>query len=213
MKKFKDGSIRWQSWDYAWNAVYFVTICTKDRIRYFGEIVDEKIILSETGEIAQSMWYEIPKHSPVAQLGAFVVMPDHVHGILILNNPKYLIEWGIDNDEVDHNYNNNLNEGNRDDDYEFKCATIKYDNDLHFHHQRNQFTIGESIGKNRFQNIGKNTVSSIIGSYKSAVTKHANRKGLENGWQPLFYERIIKNHSAYHRITKYINDNPKKWKG
>ncbi|HRG22668.1 MAG TPA: hypothetical protein PLQ57_16625, partial [Saprospiraceae bacterium] len=182
-------------------------------IRYFGEIVDEKIILSETGEIAQSMWYEIPKHSPVAQLGAFVVMPDHVHGILILNNPKYLIEWGIDNDEVDHNYNNNLNEGNRDDDYEFKCATIKYDNDLHFHHQRNQFTIGESIGKNRFQNIGKNTVSSIIGSYKSAVTKHANRKGLENGWQPLFYERIIKNHSAYHRITKYINDNPKKWKG
>ena len=190
-----------------------IATCTKELIRYFGEIVDEKIILSETGEIAQSMWYEIPKHSPVAQLGAFVVMPDHVHGILILNNPKYLIEWGIDNDEVDHNYNNNLNEGNRDDDYEFKCATIKYDNDLHFHHQRNQFTIGESIGKNRFQNIGKNTVSSIIGSYKSAVTKHANRKGLENGWQPLFYERIIKNHSAYHRITKYINDNPKKWKG
>ncbi|HMS97697.1 MAG TPA: hypothetical protein PKA12_03085, partial [Saprospiraceae bacterium] len=107
------------SYNHAINRVVIAT-CTKELIRYFGEIVDEKIILSETGEIAQSMWYEIPKHSPVAQLGAFVVMPDHVHGILILNNPKYLIEWGIDNDEVDHNYNNNLNEGNRDDDYEFK---------------------------------------------------------------------------------------------
>ena len=161
-----------------------IATCTKARMCCFGDIVDGKMILSETGEIAQSMWYEIPKNSSAAQLGAFVVMPDHVHGILIINNPKYIIEWGIEKD--DHNDNNN----------------------------REKNVNGQNVnGKNRFQNISENTVSSIIGSYKSAITKHANRKGLENGWQPQFYERIIKNHSAYHRITKYINDNPKKWKG
>ncbi len=205
-------------------------------MQYFGDIVDGKMILSETGEIAHSMWYEIPKHSPVAQLGAFVVMPDHVHGILIINNPKYLIEWGIEEDDLNVNHNRKKNadgenadgrnadgrnaDGRNADGQNADGQNADGQNaggghtlHLHFHHQRNQFTIGECIGKNRYQNIGKNTVSSIIGSYKSAVTKHANRQGLENGWQPLFYERIIKNYTAYNIITQYIINNPKKWKG
>jgi hypothetical protein len=82
-------------------------------MRCFGDIVNGKMILSETGEIAQSMWYEIPKHSPVAQLGAFVVMPDHVHGILIINNPKYLIEWGIEEDDLNVNHNRKKNADGR----------------------------------------------------------------------------------------------------
>ena len=185
-------------------------------MQYFGDIVNGKMILSETGEIAQSMWYEIPKHSPVAQLGAFVVMPDHVHGILIINNPKYLIEWGIEEDDLNVNHNRKKNADGENADgqnADGQNAGGGHTLHLHFHHQRNQFTIGECIGKNRYQNIGKNTVSSIIGSYKSAVTKHANRQGLENGWQPLFYERIIKNYTAYNIITQYIINNPKKWKG
>lgn len=66
-------------------------------------------------------------------------------------------------------------------------------------------------GKTRFQNIGKNTVSSVIGSYKSAVTKYANRYGYPNGWQRLFHEHIIRNDQEYQRIANYIIANPKNW--
>ncbi|MCB9043239.1 MAG: hypothetical protein R2798_11135 [Chitinophagales bacterium] len=55
------------------------------------------------------------------------------------------------------------------------------------------------------------TVSTIIRSYKSAVTKHANRLGFPNGWQSRFYDRIIRNSIEYQRITHYINYNPANW--
>ena len=63
----------------------------------------------------------------------------------------------------------------------------------------------------RAPNQGNNTVSSIIGSYKAAVTKHARRLGLEFEWQTRFYDRIIRNDRAYRRIQQYIIDNPKNW--
>ena len=56
-----------------------------------------------------------------------------------------------------------------------------------------------------------NSVSTIIRSYKSAVTKHANRLGLENGWQPRFHDHIIRNDVEYQRIANYINNNPAQW--
>lgn len=69
-----------------------------------------------------------------------------------------------------------------------------------------------TIGQQRFQNQGKNSVSSIIGSYKSAVTKHANRLGLVFRWQARFYEHIIRSAEEYQRIKNYIANNPAKWK-
>jgi REP element-mobilizing transposase RayT len=106
------------------------------------------------------------------ELGDFVLMPNHIYGILILDKPK--------------------------------TTTIG----------ETKQTIDETektIGQNRFQNIGKNTVSSIIGSYKSAVTKHANRLGLKNGWQTRFHDHIIHNDAEYQRISNYIVNNPNKW--
>ena len=70
----------------------------------------------------------------------------------------------------------------------------------------------KTIGQQRFQNQGKNTLSSIVGSYKSAVTKHANRLGLEFGWQPLFYDHIIRNQQSLQNISRYIKRNPQNWK-
>jgi REP element-mobilizing transposase RayT len=68
-----------------------------------------------------------------------------------------------------------------------------------------------SIGQRRFQNIGKNSISSIVGGYKSAVTKHAHRLGFEFAWQTRFYDRIVRDERAYHTISEYIVNNPKKW--
>ena len=69
----------------------------------------------------------------------------------------------------------------------------------------------ETIGQTRFQNQGKNTVSSIIGSYKSAISKHANRMGLLIDWLSRFYEHIIRDDAEYSRIADYIETNVSNW--
>ena len=80
--KYRISSARLQHWDYGSNAIYFVTLCTQNREHYFGEIADGQMNLTDTGKIANRFWFEIPNHFPFVQLGEFVVMPNHVHGIL-----------------------------------------------------------------------------------------------------------------------------------
>ncbi|HNS42927.1 MAG TPA: hypothetical protein PKN22_09220, partial [Taishania sp.] len=86
--KYRNGTFRAQWWDYGWNGAYFVTICTQGREHYFGEIKDGKMILSHTGVIAHLLWHEIPKHHTHIELGDFVVMPNHIHGIIIIDKPN-----------------------------------------------------------------------------------------------------------------------------
>ncbi len=69
----------------------------------------------------------------------------------------------------------------------------------------------KTIGEQRFQNQGKNTISSIVDSYKSAVTKHAHRLGFEFMWQSRFYDNIIRDEKSYNKILNYIVNNPLKW--
>lgn len=83
--KYRIQSTRIQNWDYGWAGSYYITICTRDREYYFGDVVDGKMILSGIGIIAYNMWHEIKNHGNNVELGEFVVMPDHIHGILILN--------------------------------------------------------------------------------------------------------------------------------
>lgn len=77
-------SIRLKGYDYTRPGYYFVTICTKDREHFFGEIVDGKMYLSEIGKKVQQCWDEIPQHFPQVRLDEWVIMPDHVHGILVI---------------------------------------------------------------------------------------------------------------------------------
>src|SRR5437867_3880492 len=77
-------SVRLPDRDYRQPGAYFVTICTKDRARTFGTVVSGSVRLSSEGEIARDCWLAIPRHFPNVRLDAFVVMPDHVHGILIV---------------------------------------------------------------------------------------------------------------------------------
>jgi putative transposase len=109
MEKFKNKyripSARAQWWDYGNNAAYFITICTHNMIHYFGEIspapveprliapveprliapVEPRLIAALPGKIAESCWLDIPNHFPYAQLDSFVIMPNHVHGIIVIN--------------------------------------------------------------------------------------------------------------------------------
>jgi hypothetical protein len=75
----------------------------------------------------------------------------------------------------------------------------------------NDPTNKKTIGQQRFQKIGKNSVSSIVGSYKSAVTKHAHRLGYEFQWQTRFYDHIIRDDTSFQKISNYIINNPVNW--
>ncbi len=77
-------SIRLKGWDYRTPAAYFVTICTHDRAPLFGRVVDGDMVLNAFGEIVWACWREIPEHFPHVELDAFVVMPNHVHGIIFI---------------------------------------------------------------------------------------------------------------------------------
>ena len=149
--------------------------------------------LSTIGILADVMWHEIKNHAKNVELGAFVVMPNHIHGILILDKPENQ-PFSNDND----------------------ARIVETRLALSLRSQQPPIQ-PQSPAEQRFQNQGQNTVSSIIGSYKSAVTKHCNRlqltfkNDLVFGWQTRFHDHIIRNDAEYQRINNYIENNPKNW--
>jgi hypothetical protein len=77
--------LRYTGRNYSRPGKYFVTICTAGTKKWFGNVINGKMYLSEIGQIASLMWYEIPVHFPFIGLDTFVVMPNHVHGIIVIN--------------------------------------------------------------------------------------------------------------------------------
>jgi len=181
--------IRLKNWDYRWEGSYFITICTKDKKHYFGKIINKEIKISKIGVIADILWYEIKNRAKNVELGAFVVMPNPIHGLLTVHGDGS----GVDNTDGDT-----------------ASGLISYP-DAHILSEDRTGHAQLSVGQRRFQNIGKNSISSIVGGYKSAVTKHAHRLGFEFAWQTRFYDRIVRDERAYHTISEYIVNNPKKW--
>ncbi len=79
---------RLKNYDYSKGGYYFVTICTKDRKDFFGRVKEEKMNLNHYGEIVNQCWFELPKHYLNCSLDSFVTMPNHVHGIIVIDNEK-----------------------------------------------------------------------------------------------------------------------------
>ena len=84
-------SIRLKEYDYSQPGEYFITVCTHDKKCFFGEVIEEKIILSPIGKTARKCWEEIPEQFPDVRLDEYVIMPNHVHGIVILTEGRDLI--------------------------------------------------------------------------------------------------------------------------
>ncbi len=78
---------RLREYDYSMTGYYYVTICTYNREELFGHIENNQMILNKSGRIAKTAWLEIPNHFPNIELDEFIVMPNHIHGIIIINNP------------------------------------------------------------------------------------------------------------------------------
>jgi REP element-mobilizing transposase RayT len=86
-EKYRIPSARLRNWDYGWNGIYFITICTAGHDHYLGVIENKMMVMSEIGLIAQSLLLEIPVHFAYIQLDTFVIMPNHVHGIIVIQKP------------------------------------------------------------------------------------------------------------------------------
>lgn len=195
--KYRISSARLHNWDYTWNAFYFVTINVYAQEEVLGEIRNGKMFLSNLGTIADVFWYEIKNHFPVVDLDAFVVMANHVHGILAINNPEnYLQNKKASDKETGHalSIQQSKNQGSG---VETRHAL-----------SHEEYA---APGDKRFQNPGEKSPSTIVGSYKSAVSKHAHRLGYEFEWQTRFYDSIIRDKIGLLKARKYIETNVVKW--
>ncbi len=184
--KYRIKSARMPNWDYGSNGLYFITICTQNRECYFGDVIDDKIQLNEIGKLAYKYWNEIPQHFPFVKLGEFVVMPNHIHGILIIDK--------LDDVSVETLHCNVSTTTN---------ATSQPINATPQINTKNQ----------KMANISPKpgSVSTIVRSYKSVVTKNARKIHADFGWQTRFHDHIIRNDKSFHNISNYIINNPKKW--
>jgi len=204
--------IRLSNWDYSNEGVYFITICCGDRLSYFGKIIKNKMILSEIGSIASQFWMEIPYHFSHVRLDEFIVMPNHVHGILILDNSLARPRHGValqypPDDEVgschgmtlqDGKFNLQINQNppNRNDSLNEGSEKAKY---------VKHFT-------NQFSKPAKGSVSIIINQYKSSVTRWCKKHNFNQfHWQSRFYDQILHNEPAIDSIREYIYKNPRYW--
>jgi putative transposase len=163
--------------------MYHVVVRTKNRACVFGEVVKNTMRLSQIGEIARECWEEIPQHFSNAQIDQHIIMPNHVHGIVILK--KSLV--GTRHAEPSQG---------------FRTQTIQV---------RVQY-IEPRRKQNLYQHVLANSVGSIIRSFKGAVTRECHLRKLGDfKWQRNYYEHIIRDGRDLDRIRKYILDNPADW--
>jgi len=181
--KFKLKSSRLNNWDYSTSGFYFITICTYNHNNFFGKIIDNKMELSKMGIIANQCLIEIPKHFSNVILDEYIVMPNHVH-ILIK-----LLKINDQCRDVACNVSTNINN--------VSINTNKIST------KQNEY----------FSKISpkQKTISSIIRSFKSAVTRQINPKTIFFAWQPRFHDHIIKNEKELLIVKNYIINNPINW--
>jgi len=118
--KYRIKSARKDGYDYTQDGLYFVTICTKDKYMFFGDIVEGKMVLNKLGNIADKLFFEIPNHFPFVRLDEHIIMPNHVHGILKIDNVmdgNKIMNGGNAHGNAngnETNHNNTSNYGNTD---------------------------------------------------------------------------------------------------
>ncbi|MCK4407408.1 MAG: hypothetical protein KAV44_07010 [Bacteroidales bacterium] len=216
--KYRTQSNRMPCWDYSGKGAYFITICVNNRDCIFGHVEQDEMILNDFGKIAHHEWKISAQIRNEIELDAFVIMPNHIHGIVIIYKS---------------NLDNNIHNTNHD---------------THGLHGLHVETHGRaSLQKQQKQPQQPNqpklyrkpkSISSFIAGYKSSVTtkinnlieKHVNTHGRayqQNGrafqlvtqkfnrknrlWQVNYNDHIIRNDTEYNRTKTYIIENPKKW--
>jgi REP element-mobilizing transposase RayT len=187
-------SIRLKEYDYANANWYYVTICTQGKEHLFGKVINNKVVLNSFGKIVQEEWLRTKEIRKNVDLDYYIIMPNHIHGIIIIeyNANELNINGGRDT-----MHRNNFNVG----------ATRRVA-------QNN--TPNNNIGASHrlAPTIQPNSLGSIIGQFKSICTKRIKSISdypHQSIWQRNYFEHIIRNDEDLYRIRKYIRQNPLKW--
>lgn len=207
-------SIRLEGYDYSQTGLYFITICCQNHLRLFGKIENGVMLLNDAGKMIEQWYNELENKYPDKKCREMVIMPNHFHCILE-NIPNK-----NDGDKRDThdilNANDKLNahvgtflrgrpydETNLD---EKTCSgndAHQENNNYGITNQKYNASIGDAVGW--FKTMTTNR-------YICGVKKQNWKRFDKRLWQRNYYEHIIRNEQAYHRIAKYIMDNPKNWK-
>ena len=214
-----NGTIRADWWNY-YEGIYFITMTVKNRIHAFGEIHRN----SQTGQnnmnfskLGQFVNDEIPKimeHYPYVFLPSWVVMPDHVHFIIMIDIRGKTWNDGLSNDGILNQYKIN------------PCRRVSrhaptMDNDIipsmdNIQPMNNGHTV-DNIPNEKSKYMASiapkcGSLGLIIGRFKGAVTKYANDNHIPFQWQSRFYDSIIFDQAGFERVRHYINNNVANWK-
>ena len=166
---------------------YFVTICTKKMEHVFGELLDGKMYLTALGKYADEQLREVSSHYPYAEIPLWVVMPNHIHAVVIIDGEKTPYEKrNVESSPV----------------VETRRATSLQDETITNSEKRmSQRDIADMQG----------WLSVMIGGMKSSVTKFANQNAIPFAWQPRFHDRIIRTIDEINRVAYYIENNVAQW--
>ena len=191
--RFHRRSIRLKGYDYSRAGAYYVTVCTHERAHLFGDVADGIMVPNAMGAVVQRCWDAIPEHMPMVVCDAFVVMPNHVHGIIVITDAA--AGSSADGSVGAANSPPLRNSGPADDPDEPPPP--------------------ETPRRPAIAIMVKNSLGHIMQTFKAAVSRQAVRDGLmARGapiWQRGYWERIIRDGAAHDRIARYIADNPKNW--
>lgn len=184
-------------WDYGSCGTYFVTICIDDRPRcWFGNVKGGKVKLSAIGHVANSCWYEIPNHFRHVELGAHVIMPDHIHGIVIIHSrpvetPKLGVS-GVDMVPL-----------------ETPCrASLPGVDTEPLEEETPKLGVSTAAAAAKWYS---GTLGVVINQFKRAVTIGAREINCDFKWQSRYHDRIVRDRDALDAITRYIVENPTRW--
>jgi putative transposase len=185
--KHRIESARLSGWDYSSPGAYFVTLCTKGMLNWFGDVVDGTMQLSPVGEIVADEWGRTEQIRPSVSLDQWVVMPNHLHGIVVIQETRRVETHRRSKASVETHRDASLQEPKRNE----------------FGPQRNNLA---SIIRGFFA-----TGESASGG-KSASTKRIHAIGHQGFyWQPRFYDHIIRNEKSFNKIREYISNNVMQW--
>jgi len=191
-------SIRLKGYDYSRPGYYYVTICTQDRKKLFGEIDDAIMRLNDAGQMIDQEWNQIPKRYGYVIIDKYVIMPDHFHGIVQI----------ISDENGRNSSSENVNAGT-------SLVDVANDaNDINIH----PCETNESA-TNRTGTRPVPTLFEIIGAFKSITTVQYINGVKQNNWprfrkrlwQLKYHDRVVRDDCELGRIRKYIIDNPLNW--
>ena len=200
--KYRIESNRMPGWDYAGNGSYFITIVTNGRVNWFGGIFNDKMILSDFGKIVNDEWIKSFEIRNELFMNEFIIMPNHLHAIVILKKP------------VNTDHSNDLNDlivemhgrASLQSNTQSTNQSNDQSNDINPVFQRKPKSISSFVAG--FKSATTNKIDDFIDANNLDILKFNKNNRL---WQPNYHDHIIRNKSEYHSIKNYIINNPVKW--